>query len=65
LGFNECEKCSANWASAQDPGSSRDDRLAISPQCGFTGSAAGNPLSEAGERAKLALVVETARTIWG
>ena len=29
------------------------DRLAISPQCGFASSAAGNPLSEADERAKL------------
>jgi 5-methyltetrahydropteroyltriglutamate--homocysteine methyltransferase len=41
------------------------DRLAISPQCGFASSAAGNPLSEAEERAKLALVVEAARAIWG
>ena len=41
------------------------DRLAISPQCGFASSAAGNPLSEAEERAKLALVVEAARSIWG
>jgi len=41
------------------------DRLAISPQCGFASTAAGNPLSETDERAKLALVVETARAIWG
>jgi 5-methyltetrahydropteroyltriglutamate--homocysteine methyltransferase len=41
------------------------DRLAISPQCGFASSAAGNPLTEADERAKLALVVEAARGIWG
>jgi len=41
------------------------DRLAISPQCGFASSAAGNPLTEADERAKLELVVATARTIWG
>jgi 5-methyltetrahydropteroyltriglutamate--homocysteine methyltransferase len=41
------------------------DRLAISPQCGFASSAAGNPLSEAEERAKLALVVAAARAIWG
>ena len=40
------------------------DRLAISPQCGFASTAAGNPLSEAEERAKLALVVEAAQTIW-
>jgi 5-methyltetrahydropteroyltriglutamate--homocysteine methyltransferase len=40
------------------------DRLAISPQCGFASSAAGNPLSEADERAKLLRVVEAARAIW-
>ena len=41
------------------------DRLALSPQCGFASSVAGNPLTEADERAKLRLVVETARAIWG
>jgi 5-methyltetrahydropteroyltriglutamate--homocysteine methyltransferase len=41
------------------------DRLAIGPQCGFASSAAGNPLTEADERAKLRLVVEAARAIWG
>ncbi len=41
------------------------DRLAISPQCGFASSAAGNPLTEAEERAKLALVVQAAHAIWG
>jgi 5-methyltetrahydropteroyltriglutamate--homocysteine methyltransferase len=40
------------------------DRLGISPQCGFASSAAGNPLTEADERAKLARVVEAARAIW-
>src|SRR5215467_2197812 len=40
------------------------ERLAISPQCGFASSAAGNPLSEADERAKLRLVVDAARVIW-
>ena len=40
------------------------DRLAISPQCGFASSAAGNPLTEADERAKLRLVVDAARAIW-
>jgi 5-methyltetrahydropteroyltriglutamate--homocysteine methyltransferase len=40
------------------------ERLAISPQCGFASTAAGNPLSEADERAKLALVVAAARSIW-
>jgi 5-methyltetrahydropteroyltriglutamate--homocysteine methyltransferase len=41
------------------------DRLAISPQCGFASSAAGNPLGAADERAKLRVVVDAARAIWG
>ena len=41
------------------------DRLAISPQCGFASTVAGNPLTEADERAKLALVVQAATAIWG
>jgi 5-methyltetrahydropteroyltriglutamate--homocysteine methyltransferase len=50
---------------AEDAGKHIDlDRLAIGPQCGFASSAAGNPLSEADQRAKLALVVEAARAIW-
>ena len=40
------------------------DQLAISPQCGFASTVAGNPLTDADERAKLALVVSTARAIW-
>jgi len=40
------------------------DRLAISPQCGFASTAAGNPLREADERAKLQLVVDVARATW-
>jgi 5-methyltetrahydropteroyltriglutamate--homocysteine methyltransferase len=39
-------------------------RLGIGPQCGFASTAAGNPLSEADERAKLRLVVEASRSIW-
>ena len=41
------------------------DRLAIGPQCGFASTVAGNPLTEADERAKLALVVEAAKQVWG
>ena len=41
------------------------ERLAISPQCGFASTAAGNPLSEADQHAKLRLVVDAARAIWG
>jgi 5-methyltetrahydropteroyltriglutamate--homocysteine methyltransferase len=40
------------------------DRLAISPQCGFASTVAGNPVTEADERAKLSLVVRTAEAIW-
>jgi 5-methyltetrahydropteroyltriglutamate--homocysteine methyltransferase len=41
------------------------DRLGIGPQCGFASTAAGNPLTQADERAKLGLVVAAARAIWG
>jgi 5-methyltetrahydropteroyltriglutamate--homocysteine methyltransferase len=40
------------------------DRLAIGPQCGFASTVAGNPVTEADERAKLALCVDAARAIW-
>jgi 5-methyltetrahydropteroyltriglutamate--homocysteine methyltransferase len=40
------------------------DRLAVSPQCGFASAAAGNPLSEADQRAKLRLVIKTAEAVW-
>jgi 5-methyltetrahydropteroyltriglutamate--homocysteine methyltransferase len=41
------------------------DRLALSPQCGFASAASGNPLSPADQEAKLRLVVEVAREVWG
>ena len=40
-------------------------QLAISPQCGFASTVAGNPMTEADERAKLKLVTDTAKAIWG
>jgi 5-methyltetrahydropteroyltriglutamate--homocysteine methyltransferase len=40
------------------------ERLAISPQCGFASTVAGNPVSEADQWAKLDRVVEAGRTIW-
>jgi len=40
------------------------DRLAISPQCGFASTMGGNPVTEADERAKLGLCVDAARQIW-
>ena len=41
------------------------DDLAISPQCGFASVAQGNPITPEEQRAKLALVVEVARRVWG
>lgn len=40
------------------------DRLAISPQCGFASTVAGNPLSESDQRAKLQLCVQVAKVAW-
>jgi 5-methyltetrahydropteroyltriglutamate--homocysteine methyltransferase len=41
------------------------EHLALSPQCGFASTMAGNPLTEDEERRKLELVVGTARKVWG
>jgi len=41
------------------------DRLCISPQCGFASTVEGNSLTIGEERAKLELLVATAREIWG
>jgi len=41
------------------------DRLCISPQCGFASTVEGNSLTIDEERAKLELLVATARDIWG
>ncbi|HZU06297.1 MAG TPA: hypothetical protein VFB73_09995 [Chloroflexota bacterium] len=41
------------------------DDLALSPQCGFASSMAGNLLSWDEQRRKLELVVDTARKVWG
>jgi len=40
------------------------ERLALSPQCGFASTIEGNPLSEADEKRKLRLCVETASEVW-
>jgi 5-methyltetrahydropteroyltriglutamate--homocysteine methyltransferase len=40
------------------------DRLALSPQCGFASSVIGNCILPHDQRQKLALVVNTARTVW-
>lgn len=41
------------------------DRLAVSPQCGFATSAAGNAITPDAQRAKLALLVQVARDLLG
>ncbi|UGS35590.1 5-methyltetrahydropteroyltriglutamate--homocysteine S-methyltransferase [Capillimicrobium parvum] len=41
------------------------DQLCLSPQCGFSSTVAGNRLTHDDQRAKLALVVETAAEVWG
>ncbi len=41
------------------------ERLAVSSQCGFATSVLGNALTIDDERAKLALVAEVARKVWG
>ncbi len=41
------------------------DRLALSPQCGFSSAVSGNPVTIEDERAKLRLVVEVAADVWG
>ena len=41
------------------------ESLALSPQCGFASTMEGNLLSEDDQWAKLRLVVETARQVWG
>jgi len=41
------------------------ENLALSPQCGFASTAEGNLLTEDRQWAKLKLVVDTARRVWG
>ena len=41
------------------------EQLCLSPQCGFSSTVDGNALTEAEQFAKLRLVVETAREVWG
>jgi 5-methyltetrahydropteroyltriglutamate--homocysteine methyltransferase len=41
------------------------DQLCLSPQCGFSSTVEGNRLTREDQAAKLRLVVETAREVWG
>jgi len=41
------------------------DQLALSPQCGFASTEEGNVLAESEQWAKLRMVVEVAKEVWG
>jgi 5-methyltetrahydropteroyltriglutamate--homocysteine methyltransferase len=41
------------------------EQLALSPQCGFSSTVHGNAIAMEAQTAKLRLVVETAREVWG
>jgi hypothetical protein len=46
-------------------GSPRFEQLCLSPQCGFSSTVEGNALSIEERMAKLRLIAETAREVWG
>jgi len=41
------------------------DQMCLSPQCGFSSTVHGNDIARDSQAAKLRLVVETAREVWG
>ena len=41
------------------------DQMCLSPQCGFASTEEGNILAEDEQWAKLAMIVEIAREVWG
>ncbi len=41
------------------------ERLALSPQCGFSTSTIGNRISVEDQKRKLKVIVETASDVWG
>ena len=41
------------------------ERLAVSPQCGFSNSVMGGAVTPADQERKLSRVVQTARRVWG
>jgi 5-methyltetrahydropteroyltriglutamate--homocysteine methyltransferase len=41
------------------------ENLALSPQCGFASTSAGNMLTQDEQKAKLELIVDTAAKVWG
>jgi 5-methyltetrahydropteroyltriglutamate--homocysteine methyltransferase len=40
------------------------ERLALSPQCGFSTSVVGNEITPESQTAKLQLIAETAEAVW-
>ena len=59
LGYGGC------WLSGPLMARPELEQLALSPQCGFSSGIGGNTMDVAAEIAKLRLVVETAREVWG
>ena len=41
------------------------EQLALSPQCGFASTVAGNPVTLDDEKLKLARIVEVSERVWG
>jgi len=41
------------------------DQLCLSPQCGFSSTVEGNVLTADEQTAKLSLIVDVARDVWG
>jgi len=41
------------------------EQLCLSPQCGFASTEEGNALAEDEQWAKLAMIVEVAKDVWG
>jgi 5-methyltetrahydropteroyltriglutamate--homocysteine methyltransferase len=41
------------------------ENMCLSPQCGFSSTVHGNELTEDAQWAKLEMIVNTAREIWG
>jgi 5-methyltetrahydropteroyltriglutamate--homocysteine methyltransferase len=41
------------------------EQLCLSPQCGFSSTVHGNDIAVESQAAKLRLVIETAREVWG
>ena len=41
------------------------EQLALSPQCGFASTVAGNPVTFDDEKRKLARIVEVSERVWG